>query len=247
MEARTAPQGKSCLDRDETVKQHMTLVSQIARRYARFRPDLFEDLEQVGALGLLKAIQYYDPQKSNGASFKTLASVYIKGEIRHYLRDHSSLVQVPRKYTEINSTLSKLEETLTKQFERSPSLDELSKYSGYSIAEIRDAQHSLDTCSHYESLDGGDEYEDSESRCLSETVPDKRYQDFVLASEDRELLNQAVTRLGERTSRIVEFVFFYDLSQKETAHRLGISEMVVSRAVHSGLKKLRDILATEIL
>ena len=86
---------------DEIVLKHMPLVNQIARRYGRFRPDLIEDLVQVGAIGLLKAINCYDPNRERVASFKTLASCYIRGEIRHYLRDHASLMQVPRKFSEV--------------------------------------------------------------------------------------------------------------------------------------------------
>jgi RNA polymerase sigma-B factor len=66
------------------------------------------------------------------------------------------------------------------------------------------------------------------------------------ASEEREVIVQALKRLGDRTRQIVEFVFFYDLSQKETAYVLGLSEMGVSRAVHSGLKRLREIIGSEI-
>ena len=81
---------------------------------------------------------------------------------------------------------------------------------------------------------------------MSELVADKRALDEQHASEERELVTQALKRLGERTREIVEFVFSDDLSQKETATVLGLSEMGVSRAVHSGVKKLRDILKTEV-
>jgi RNA polymerase sigma-B factor len=230
------------------VERYMPLVNQIARRYTRFRPDLFEDLVQVGAIGLLKAINYYDPKRSRTASFRTVASCYIKGEIRHYLRDQASLVQVPRRLNEIHSRVSRLEEELTKELDHPPSVFELSRYSGYSIKDICDAMQSWDACLHYESLECPDGQEEGEDgRVLSETVPDKKYQDFVLAEEDRELIKKALTHLGEKTRKIVEFVYFYDLTQKETARRMGISEMGVSRAVRSGLKRLKDILNTEIL
>jgi RNA polymerase sigma-B factor len=69
--------------------------------------------------------------------------------------------------------------------------------------------------------------------------------ELLKMSEDRELLTQALKNLGEKTRQIVEFVFFYDLSQKETACVLGLSEMGVSRAVHSGLKNLREVIVAE--
>lgn len=224
----------------------MPLVQQIARRYARFRPDLIDDLSQVGSIGLLKAIKYYDPNRSKSASFRTVACCYVRGEIRHYLRDHSSLVQVPRKLNEINCQLAQLTETLTRELNHEPTIHELSERSGYSVEQICEAQRSWDSCVYYESLEAGDSDDREDGRALSDVVPDKKYQDFVLAAEDRELVANALKTLGEKTRQVVEFVYFYDFTQKETARQLGISEMGVSRAMRSGLKKLRDILNTEI-
>ncbi len=225
----------------ELVETHMALVRQIARKYSQYQPDGFEDLVQVGSIGLLKAIKYYDPHRLRTASFRTLATCYIRGEIRHYLRDHCSLVQVPRRLTEMNSQLSQLEERLTKVLDRSPTVHELSEHSGFSVQDVLEAQQSWEARNHYESLDYGEEDEREDRRSLSEVVPDKRYQDSFVASEERELVIQALKSLGDRTRQIIEFVFFYDLSQKETAYVLGLSEMGVSRAVHSALKKLKEM------
>ncbi|HMX47455.1 MAG TPA: sigma-70 family RNA polymerase sigma factor, partial [Candidatus Obscuribacter sp.] len=166
--------------------------------------------------------------------------------IRHYLRDHCSIVQVPRRLTEMNSQLSQLEEKLTRALDRTPTVQELAAASGFSVQDVLEAQQSWEVRVHYESLDGNSEEDEREDRrALSEVVPDRRYQELFAASEDRELISQALKRLGERTRQIVEFVFFYDLSQKETAYVLGLSEMGVSRAVHSALKKLREIMAQD--
>jgi len=228
------------------VRMHMTLVRQIARKYSQFQPDSFEDLVQVGAIGLLKAIKYYDPHRARTASFRTLATCYIRGEIRHYLRDHCSIVQVPRRLTELNTQLAQLEEKLTRSLDRSPTVAELATASGFTVEEVLEAQQSWEARIHYESLDGtGEEDERDDRRSLSEVVPDRRYQDLFSTSEDRELINQALKRLGGRTREIIEFVFLYDLSQKETAYVLGLSEMGVSRAVHSALKKLKEIMAAD--
>lgn len=231
---------------NEMVVKYMPLVRQIARRYSQFNADSLEDLTQVGSIGLLKAIRYYDPNRARSASFKTLATCYIRGEIRHYLRDHCSLVQVPRKLTEMNAQVSQLEEKLTKQLNRTPTVQELADQSGFTVQEILEAQQSWEARIHYESLDATGEDDDrDDKRSLSETVPDRRYQDMLIASEEREVVSQALKRLGDRTRQIIEFVFFYDLSQKETASVLGLSEMGVSRAVHSAVKKLKDSLKAE--
>ncbi|MBA3992152.1 MAG: RNA polymerase subunit sigma [Cyanobacteria bacterium DS2.3.42] len=231
---------------DDLVRQYMPLVRQFARRYAQFNPDYTEDLVQVGSIGLLKAIKYYDPRRARSASFKTLATCYIRGEIRHYLRDHCSLVQVPRRLTEMNSQLSQLEEKLTKILDHVPSVNELAVYSGFTVQEVLEAQQSWEARIHYESFDSANDEDDREDRrSLSETVPDKRYQDQLMSNEERELVAQALKKLGGRTRQIVEFVFFYDLSQKETATVLGLSEMGVSRAVHTGLKRLKEIMQND--
>jgi RNA polymerase sigma-B factor len=242
------PDFSSCLETEAIVKQYLPLVRQIARRYARLAPDLTDDLMQMGCLGLLKAVKYYDASREYKASFKSFAGVYIKGEIRHYLRDHGSLVQVPRRFSEINSKVSQLEELLTRELDHVPTVEELASRAGYAPHDVREAQLSWDNCRHYESLESSsDESEGREdNRALAELVADKKYIDELSYSEDRELISQALVSLGERTKKIVEFVYFYDLTQKETAKILGVSEMGVSRTIKSALQKLKDILLTEI-
>jgi RNA polymerase sigma-B factor len=230
----------------ELVRTYMPLVKQIARRYSQFNPDSLEDLMQVGAIGLLKAIRYYDPHRPRSASFKTLATCYIRGEIRHYLRDHCSLVQVPRRLAEVTSKLSQLEERLTQSLKHTPSVQELANHSGLTVKEILEAQLSWEARLHYESFDSTNEDEErDDKRSLCEVVPDRKYQEQQRHEEEKELVTQALKRLGDRSRRILEFVYLYDLSQKETASVLGLSEMGVSRALHSGLKKLREIIATD--
>jgi RNA polymerase sigma-B factor len=238
----------SCLEGQaaQLVRSHMPLVRQIARRYSQFNPDSLEDLVQVGSIGLLKAIRYYDPNRTRTASFKTLATCYIRGEIRHYLRDHCSIVQVPRRLAELTSHISQLEERLTQSLSHTPTVQELAAHSGLSVPEILEAQISWEARLHYESFDAiGEDEEREEKRSLSDTVPDRKYQDLQRRREEHELVSKALERLGRRSRQILEFVFFYDLSQKETASVLGLSEMGVSRAIHSSLKKLKEILTSE--
>lgn len=232
---------------EELVKQYLPLVRQIAKRYGRMMPENTEDLIQIGCVGLLKAIKYYDSDRQHKASFRTFATVYIKGEIRHYLRDHGTLVQVPRRLNEINSKIVQLEEVLTRELDHVPSVEELAARSGFSSDEVREAREARDHCHHYESLESSDDDDGREdTRILSEMVADKKYLDELSYSEDREVISQALVSLGERTKKIIEFVYFYDLTQKETAKILGLSEMGVSRAVRSALGKLKELMLTEI-
>ena len=228
------------------IKHYMPLVRQIARRYSHFHPDSMEDLSQVGYIGLLKAIRYYNPKRTHCASFKTLAVHYIRGEIRHYLRDYSSLVQIPRRLSEINSRLSKLDEQLFKLLDRAPTIQELTEASGYTQEEILQAQQSWEARTKYESFESNiEEEERDDKRFLLDLLPDKKYQEWQDASEELETLRQALKHLGVKAREVIEFVFFYDLSQKETASVLGLSEMGVSRVVHSALNKLREVLMSE--
>ncbi|HEY9789851.1 MAG TPA: sigma-70 family RNA polymerase sigma factor [Candidatus Obscuribacterales bacterium] len=234
-------------DTVQLVKQYLPLVRQIAKRYSRVNPEAFEDLLQVGCVGLLKACKTYDPNREGKASFKTFALVYIKGEIRHYLRDHGSLVQMPRRLNEISSKISQLEETMHHELERVPTPEELSARSGYSVDDVREAMHSWEACTRMESLDGGDDADGREdTRAMCEMVPDRRHADAQTSAEERELVAQALKNVGEKTRQIIEFVYFYDLTQKETAQILGLSEMGVSRTLRRALAKLKDILFTEI-
>jgi RNA polymerase sigma-B factor len=202
---------------------------------------------QVGCVGLLKACKTYDPNREGKASFKTFAVVYIKGEIRHYLRDHGSLVQMPRRLNDISSKLNQIEESLTHELERPPTAEELSMRSGFSVQDVREAQHSWEACSHFESLDASEESEGREdTRVMCEMVPDRRHIDAQSHAEDREVVAQALKNVGERTRQIIEFVYFYDLTQKEAAQLLGLSEMGVSRTLRRAMAKLKDILFTEI-
>lgn len=229
------------------VRTYMPLVRQIAFRYAQFNPSALDDLMQVGSIGLIKAIRYYDPKRPGSASFKTLAACYVRGEIRHYLRDHHSLIQVPRRLTQVTAKLSQLEEKLTRLLDHTPSVKELADYAGLSQEEVLEAQRSWEARLHYESLDGGNNDEDGEDRrSLSELVPDRKDQDREHRREQREQITQALQRLADKNRRILEFVFLYDLTQKETASLLGLSEMGVSRGLHNGLKQLRAIMAADI-
>lgn len=235
------------LDTDQLVRQYLPLVRQIAKRYSRVNPESFEDLLQVGCVGLLKATKAYDPNREAKASFKTFALCYIKGEIRHYLRDHSSLVQVPRRLNEISTRISQAEESLTQELEHVPTPQEIAQRTGFSVAEIREALQSWEACTRYESLDATEDPEGREdNRALSEMVADRRQLDEVSFSEEREVLAQALHNLGEKTRQMIEFVYFYDLTQKETAQLLGLSEMGVSRTLKSAMKSLKEILFTEI-
>ncbi len=241
--------GEICLasNTEEVVKRYLPVVRQIAKRYSRLYPDIYEDLLQVGCVGLLKACKTYDENRQGKASFRTFALVYIKGEIRHYLRDQSSLVQMPRRLNEISQKVNVLEEQMMHELSRMPTVEELSSRSGFSTAEVREARQSWEACTRLESLDATEDPErGEETRAMYDTIADQRHVQAQSRAEDREIVIQALKNVGERTRQIIEFVYFYDLTQKEAAEIMGLSEMGVSRTLRRAMTKLKDILFTEI-
>lgn len=230
------------------VREYLPVVKQIARRYSRASAASLDDLVQVGSLGLLKAVQGYDRDRCRNASFHSYAQLFIKGEIRHYLRDQAALIQQPRRLSESAARIVTVEEALKRELQRTPTLDELSLRSGLSVAELVETMQSSDACHFYDSLDGGTSEDDCNlsDRGLSEVLADKRQTEAMERAELREILVHSLRNLGAKTREIIEFVYFQDLTQKETAQLLGWSEMKVSRAVKKGLAKLKEILLTEI-
>jgi len=228
---------------DDVVRQFMPLVRQISQA---LQPVLSRQSGGSGSSRLnwaAQSDQYYDPTRARSASFKTLATCYIRGEIRHYLRDHCSIVQVPRKLTEMNAHLSQLEERLDKG-PRSPAdsegvgrYDRLFRSRSAGCAAVLGSSRFTTNLLIRQAKRG-------RTRRSAQLVGARARQKISRHDslhEDRELISQALKRLGERTREIVEFVFFYDLSQKETASVLGLSEMGVSRAIHSALRKLERL------
>jgi RNA polymerase sigma-B factor len=225
------------------VRDHLPIVQTVARRYCRGKKDLLEDLIQVGAIGLLKAVRCYNPKHPNKASLKTLAICYIRGEIRHYLRDYAGLIHVPRRLMEVYARIAVWEERLSQELKHAPTVKELSAYSGFSEQEILEAQRCADARQYYESLDAPpDEETHEEKRSLCETMPDRKYQEWQVRKEERDYIAMGLNNLSERNRKILEHVFFQDLTQKETATKLGLSEMGVSRAVTESIKKLKQII-----
>lgn len=241
----TPGQTKQTADIDTKVREYMPLVRQIAVRFHRASSVSREDLVQVGAVGLLKAIQGYDRERCKNASFRSYASLFVRGEIQHYLRDQASLVQPPRRVADNAAKLAAVEEELIRELERTPTAVELSMRSGLPLPVVEEARHVRDACSFYDSIDQCDPSLDR-VHAWSETIPDRKQLDLIERAELRAVVGNAVRSLGDKSRQIIEYVYFNELTQKETARLLGWSEMKVSRAVRRALIKLKAILLTEV-
>src|SRR5437867_4507168 len=125
--------------REQLIEQYMSLVCSLARRYS-YRGEQFEDLVQIGAIGLIKAIDRFDLER--GVELTTYATPNIIGEIKRHFRDRGWSVRVPRGLQELNIQLSRLLEELTVQLGRSPTIPELAKAAGVTDEEVLEALES---------------------------------------------------------------------------------------------------------
>ncbi|MEL6384286.1 MAG: RNA polymerase sigma factor SigF [Cyanobacteria bacterium J06626_18] len=225
--------------RNRLVQLNIGLVRREAHRWARQSSESFEDLMQVGSLGLINAIERFDLSK--GYAFSSFAIPYIRGEIQHYLRDRSATMRIPRKWQSLAYQARKAVQTLRTELHRQPTDLEIAAALGISISEWQEVKLATRNRSLL-SLDAPVTDEETRSASLSDVLPDPKYRSFQLAEEDRIRLQQALQQLEERTRKILEFVFLHDLTQKETAERLGISSVTVSRRVKHGLQRLRHLM-----
>jgi len=225
--------------REQLIEQYMSLVRSLARRYS-YRGEQLDDLVQIGAIGLIKAIDRFDLNR--GVELTTYATPNIIGEIKRHFRDRGWSVRVPRGLQELNVQLSKLVEQLTVQLGRSPTIPELAKAAGVEEEEVLEALESGRAYSSL-SLSQGTGQEDGEELDPLESLGDLEHQYEV--SEDRAVLAPGFRALDERERRILHLRFFEGLTQSQIAQQVGISQMHVSRLIRRALEKIRDEIAAE--
>jgi len=221
--------------RNRIVELNLGLVRKEAYHWVNQCSESYEDLVQVGCMGLIRAIERF--QLSKGNAFSSFAIPYIRGEIQHYLRDRSTPVKIPRRWLELKQQAVKASYQLREELNRQPTEQEIATKLNISLKEWQDVKLAAKNREPL-SLDmpmGSDE----ETTSLGELVPDNQYRSFQLAQEDRIRLQQGLVELEERTRNVLEFVFLHDLTQKEAAELLGISVVTVSRRLKKGLKLLK--------
>lgn len=227
--------------RNQLVQLNLGLVRREAHHWINQCTENYEDLLQVGSIGLIRAIERFDMSK--GHAFSSFAIPYIRGEIQHYLRDRGSSVRIPRRWQALQKQAAWAIQNLQTRLNRQPTDAEVAAELEISLSEWQEIKLALQNRAPL-SLDAPVRDEDEGSASLGELVPDNRYRSFQLAQEDQIRLQQALLQLENRTREILEFVFLYDLTQKETAERLGISAVTVSRRVKKGLHLLKKSMAT---
>jgi RNA polymerase sigma-B factor len=225
--------------REQLIEQYMSLVRSLARRYS-YRGEQLEDLVQIGAIGLIKAIDRFDLER--GVELTTYATPNIIGEIKRHFRDKGWSVRVPRGLQELNVQLSRLVEQLTVQLARSPTIPELAKAAGVEEEEVLEA---LESGRAYTSLSlsvgGGGGGDDDLDPLESLGTEEHEYE----VSEDRALLAPGFKALDERERKILQLRFFDGLTQSQIAQQVGISQMHVSRLIRRSLEKIRETIAAD--
>ncbi|MBE9061996.1 RNA polymerase sigma factor SigF [cf. Phormidesmis sp. LEGE 11477] len=225
--------------RNRLVQLNIGLVRQEAHRWLRHSGETFDDLMQVGSLGLINAIERFDLER--GYAFSSFAIPYIRGEIQHYLRDKGTVVRIPRKWQTLQSQSAHAIRHLQSELNRKPSDHEVAAQLDVTVEEWQQVKLASSN-RHLLSLDAPVREDGSGASSLGDLLPDASYRSFQLAQEDRIRLQQALGQLEKRTREVLEFVFLHDLTQKETAEKLGISSVTVSRRVKKGLKHLQVIM-----
>ncbi|MDQ2098166.1 MAG: RNA polymerase sigma factor SigF [Tychonema bourrellyi B0820] len=229
--------------RNQLVKLNIGLARKEVHHWLNQCDETYDDLLQVGCIGLIRAIERFDLSK--GHAFSSFAIPYIRGEIQHYLRDKSPSVRFPRHWLSLERKSVSVIKDLQMQFNRNPQDSEVAAVLEISVEEWREIKLARLNREPL-SLDAPVQDEDDGATCLGELVPDTKYRSFQLAQEDQIRVQQALSLLEKRTREILEFVFLYDLTQKETAERLGISAVTVSRRVKKGLDLLKEIMTKQL-
>jgi RNA polymerase sigma-B factor len=222
--------------REELVNRFLPLARSLARRYAGAR-EPFDDLLQVASLGLVKAIDRFDPDR--GAAFSSFAVPTILGELKRYFRDLGWSVHVPRGAQERALKVQEAHERLTTKTGRPPTVHELAEYLELSVEDVLDA---LETSAahHSTSLDAPREDGSSgEAGALVDMIgeEDSRYE----LVDETATISVAAQELSVRERRVLALRFAGDLTQTQIAHEIGVSQMQVSRILRRALNRLREL------
>ena len=225
--------------REQLVAGYDNLVRFLARPFAN-RGEPLEDILQVGYLGLIKAIERFDPDLGN--EFTTFATPTIAGEIKRYFRDKSWAIRFPRRLQELYQQVVRVNEELKNQLNRQPTVAEIAERLNVSPDDVLEAQE-MSPAHTPLSIDATIGTDGDEGRQVAETIGSE---DMNLDRvEMRDVLERAMQHLTPRERAIMAMRFYDEMSQSEIAKRLGISQMHVSRLQRAALEQLRQNLPKE--
>lgn len=224
--------------RNRLVRRHAGLVRQVARQLCRRCPEPYEDLEQIGYFGLIRAIERFDPYR--GCAFSSFAIPYIRGEILHFIRDRALVVKIPRRWQELHARGQKVRQQLAASLGCPPTDLEIACWLRVSLSEWRESQLAIQNC-HVFSLDSTIVQYGGRSMKLADTLAERHFC-TLQPEQERQQLQVAMNQLEEKTRKAVELVFLQQFSRKKAAQYLGVSPMTVTRYLQKGKQQLFELL-----
>lgn len=219
--------------RDELAIEFMPLARRIAWGY--HTPRDREDLEQVAYVALLKAIDRFEPER--GGSFTAYAAPTIAGEIKHYLRDHSWDIHVPRTLQDRALAARRVSRELAAELGRAPRIEELAARLGsdpMSVLDALTAADARDATSLHEEIDRDDAHRRTFATAMTRGIEDQGFDRAI----ERAALRDALSRLSRQERQVLGLRFLCDLSQSEIGARIGVSQMQVSRLLRRAIERI---------
>ena len=213
----------------------LPLAKRVARTLARRSTDPIEDITQIGILGLIKAVRSFDPSISR--NFKSYATYLITGEIRHYLRDKASVMKPSRAIQELCFRVNKITVEMLDEIGEKPSDSELAQKMDVDVSDIKQFWET-DRRTSIISLDQLNLQCEDDFTNWGEKIADISYEEMQSLKEDRLMLLECLDNIDPDLKKIVDLTYFQDMSQKDIAKTLGISQMQVSRKLKKALDKL---------
>ena len=220
------------------VEDAMVLVKKIANTISMQSGVNNEDLVQVGSLGLIKAIDAYKPDMNT--KFRTYATYFIKGEIKHYLRYKAAMIKAPRELQELVFKISTTIKKLNEEGVEDPTAEDIADVLGLSAAKVEEVMN-IDKYKNALSLD---QYlmGDDEDFSLLDKIPAGDYKEFMNSYEDKIMISGTIKKLPPELRQIIELSYYEDLNQREIAEKIHISQMQVSRRLKKALNKMYELI-----
>jgi RNA polymerase sigma-B factor len=230
--------------RNQLVQLHTGLVRKMAHKFSHQCNEPYEDLEQIGYFGLIRAIERFDP--SQGYAFSSFAVPYIRGEMLHFLRDRSTLLKIPRRWQELYNEGQKVRKELAMSLGRPPKDAEIASQLRVSVQEWQETKLAAQNRMPL-SLDAtATNYVDCQIT-LGEALPCPRSATLQQQEEERQQLQGAISLLEEKPRMAVELVFLKELSRKDAAKKIGTSPMTVTRYLQKGIQDLICCLQPQVI
>jgi RNA polymerase sigma-B factor len=218
---------------EKLIRNYEPMVKMAANKMSRNRPDLYDDLFQVGQMSMFRLLKQYDP--ALGMPFEPYAMKSIIGHMKNYLRDKSWYIQVPRRIKEKGLVVQQAIDELMSKLERSPNVDEIAQHLGLDTEETLEILAGRDLY-HYVSLDTP--ISDDENTAVLGELIGSPSDDFA-ALEKKLDLQEAMEQLKAEERQVLQMVFESGLSQRSIADELGVSQMSISRIQKRATDKLK--------